>query len=51
MFHEQIRGGWALPGEAVFAVVMLTGVILLASSPLIEVEADPDPDPEPVTSP
>jgi drug/metabolite transporter (DMT)-like permease len=47
MFGEQIRGGWWVPGEVVFAVVMLTGVFLLSSSPLIDLnepssEADPD---------
>lgn len=38
MFDEQIRGGWAIPLEVVFAVVLIVGVISLASSPLIEVE-------------
>ena len=38
MFDEQIRGGWAIPLEVVFAVVLIVGVVSLASSPLIEVE-------------
>ena len=37
MFDEQIRGGWAIPLEVVFAVVLVVGVVLLASSPLIDV--------------
>ena len=40
MFDEQIRGGWAIPLEIVFAVVLVVGVVLLASSPLIEVEPE-----------
>lgn len=38
MFGEQIRGGWAIPAEVVLGVVMLVGVVLLSSSPLIEAE-------------
>jgi hypothetical protein len=40
MFDEQVRGGWAIPIELLLAAVMLYGVVLLASSPLIEVEAE-----------
>jgi drug/metabolite transporter (DMT)-like permease len=49
MFDEQIRGGWAIPLEIVFAAVLVTGVVLLASSPLIDVDAEdlPEPDPAP----
>ncbi len=46
MFDEQIRGGWAIPAEIVLGGVMLLGVVLLASSPLIEVD-----EVEPATSP
>lgn len=53
MFDEQVRGGWAVPFELGFAVAMLYGVVLLASSPLIEVhteDLDEGPDPAPAAS-
>jgi drug/metabolite transporter (DMT)-like permease len=43
MFGEQIRGGWAIPVELALAVVMLAGVVLLSSSPLIEAEPELEP--------
>jgi hypothetical protein len=56
MFGEQIRGGWFVPGEVVFAVVMLAGVLLLSSSPLIDINdptsaPGPHPDPGPSRHP
>jgi drug/metabolite transporter (DMT)-like permease len=46
MFGEQIRGGWAIPLEMGLAVVMLWGVVLLSTSPLIELEPElPSPLP------
>jgi drug/metabolite transporter (DMT)-like permease len=45
MFGEQIRGGWAIPAEVVLGILMLVGVVLLSSSPLIEAEPEPVPDP------
>ncbi|HJR26855.1 MAG TPA: DMT family transporter [Acidimicrobiales bacterium] len=40
MFDEQVRGGWWLLPEAVLAGLLVLGVVLLATSPLIEVEPD-----------
>jgi len=40
MFDEQVRGGWWLAPEAALAAVLVVGIVLLASSPLIEVEAE-----------
>ncbi len=53
MFDEQIRGGWAIPFELALAGVLIVGVVLLSSSPLIDVEPDyvvDDPEPT-ATSP
>lgn len=36
MFGEQIRVGWAIPAEVAFGVLMIVGVVLLSSSPLLE---------------
>ena len=50
MFDEQIRGGWAIPFEVLLAGLLVVGVVILASSPLIEVDAEdlePDVDPAP----
>lgn len=41
MFGEQLRGGWAVPLELGLFALMLTGVFLLSSSPLIDAEPDP----------
>lgn len=49
MFGEQIRGGWAIPAEVVLGTLLIVGVVLLASSPLIE--AEPEPEDAPTTSP
>jgi hypothetical protein len=52
MFGESLRGGVAVPAELALFALMLVGVYLLSSSPLIEADLDPtDPeatDPEPV---
>lgn len=42
MFGEQIRTGWAIPAEVLFGGLMLAGVAVLSSSPLIEPEATVD---------
>ena len=51
MFDEQIRGGWAIPFEVLLASLLVFGVVLLASSPLIEVDAEDLEDDPSVTSP
>jgi drug/metabolite transporter (DMT)-like permease len=40
MFGEELRAGWAIPFELVFAVAMLVGVVALSRSPLIAPELD-----------
>jgi drug/metabolite transporter (DMT)-like permease len=47
MFGEELRSGWAVPVELTLFVMMLVGVALLASSPIIDAVAEP----EPATSP
>lgn len=42
MLGEHVRGGWAIPIEAVFAVLVLVGVTTLARSPLIDLDAESD---------
>jgi drug/metabolite transporter (DMT)-like permease len=39
MFGEHLRAGWAIPAEVGLVALMLVGVVVLASSPLIEPEA------------
>lgn len=39
MFGETLRGGWAVPVELALFALMLLGVFLLSSSPLIEADA------------
>jgi drug/metabolite transporter (DMT)-like permease len=58
MFGDRLRGGAAVPAELALFALMLVGVFLLSSSPLIEADAEPEhdpvagPDPEPAaTSP
>jgi drug/metabolite transporter (DMT)-like permease len=56
MFGEQLRGGWAVPIELALFALMLVGVALLASSPLIDAESDDagperDPDASPLVEP
>jgi hypothetical protein len=53
MFGEELRSGWAVPVELTLFAMMLVGVALLASSPIIDAAAGQDPDvqPEPATSP
>jgi drug/metabolite transporter (DMT)-like permease len=34
-FHEQVRQGWYIPGEACCAGVIVAGVVMLARSPLL----------------
>ena len=50
MFGEELRGGLAIPVELAFFALMLFGVFLLSSSPLIEAEAEAVVDPS-ATSP
>jgi drug/metabolite transporter (DMT)-like permease len=38
MFGEQLRGGWAIPLEVLFAAMVIAGVTVLGRSPLIEAE-------------
>jgi drug/metabolite transporter (DMT)-like permease len=55
MFGDRLRGGLAIPAELALFALMLLGVFLLSSSPLIDLEADPehdpDPDPDPAAAP
>jgi drug/metabolite transporter (DMT)-like permease len=46
MFGESLRGGLAIPAELGLFALMLFGVFLLSSSPLIELDADADPGDE-----
>lgn len=46
MFGEELRGGWAIPAELALFGLMLVGVYLLSSSPLIEADLEPPPDPD-----
>jgi len=39
MLGEEVRGGWAIPGELLFAGVLLMGIVVLARSPLHDPEA------------
>jgi hypothetical protein len=50
MFDEQVRGGWWLVPEATLVGLLLVGVVVLSSSPLIEVDPE-DVVPDPATSP
>lgn len=47
MFGETLRGGWAVPVELALFGLMLFGVFLLSSSPLIDAATDEDLDPAP----
>ena len=51
MLDEQVRGGWAVPVELVLVVVILTGVSLLARSPIIDPDAASEPDGVPQPAP
>ena len=51
MLDEQVRGGWAIPVELALVVVILTGVTVLARSPIIDPDAATEPDPDPVPQP
>jgi drug/metabolite transporter (DMT)-like permease len=39
MLGEDVRGGWAIPGELFFAGVLVAGIIILARSPLNDPDA------------
>jgi drug/metabolite transporter (DMT)-like permease len=50
-FHEQVRQGWFIPGEVLCAAVIVTGVIMLARSPLLADDESSGEEPSPDDSP